>query len=157
MLTFKELRERLEPKDIKAILKQYDVEPHYENKSYIIYETCCHNPIGSGSNKLYYYINTHMFKCYTECDCMFDIFELIIKIEAYRGRKIGKSEAIKIAGFKLSSREMNEIANDSIANDLSRLIYINNAGAIYDSNDLQPLQSDFLDERYTFDTAGLQP
>lgn len=156
MLTFKELRERLEPTDIKNILLQYDVEPHYENKNYIIYETCCHNPIGSGSHKLYYYINTHMFKCYTECDCMFDIFELIVKIEGYKGRRIGKAEAIKIAGFKLSSSEIHEIANDSIANDLSRLIYMNNVGNGYDKNELQPLQSDFLDERYTFDPVALK-
>lgn len=156
MLTFKELRERLEPKDIKKILLQYGIEPHYENKNYIIYETCCHNVIGQGSNKLYYYINTHMFKCYTECETMFDIFELIIKIEGLLGHKIGKSEAIKIAGFELSSREMNEIANDSIANDLTRLIYINNIGNGGEEQELLPLQTGFLDERYVFDPVALK-
>ena len=128
MLTFKELRDRLEPSDIKKILQGYDIEPHYENKNCIVYETCCHNPIGEGSHKLYYYTNTHMFKCYTRCDCMFDIFDLIIRIEQFQGRKIGKAEAIRIAGFELSNAQMNEIANDSITGDLSRLIYLNNAG-----------------------------
>ena len=156
MLTFKELRERLEPADIKKILRQYGIEPHYENKNYIIYETCCHNPIGEGSHKLYYYTNTHMFKCYTECDSMFDIFELVTKIESLRGRKIGKAEAIKITGFELSLKEMNEIANDSIANDLTRLIYINNAGGVAEEKELLPLKTDFLDERYTFDPVALK-
>ena len=156
MLTFKELRERLEPSDIKKILRQYGIEPHYENKNYIIYETCCHNPIGHGSHKLYYYTNTHMFKCYTECESMFDIFELVTKIEALRGRKIGKAEAIKITGFELSLKEMNEIANDSIANDLTRLIYINNAGGNVEEKEMLPIQTDFLDDRYTFDPSALR-
>lgn len=156
MLTFKELREKLEPQDVKKILSQYGIEPHYENNNYIIYETCCHNPIGEGSNKLYYYTNTHMFKCYTECDCMFDIFELIIKIEQIRGRRIGKSEAISIAGFELSNREINDLANDSIVNDLSRLIYINNAGGQQEEKELLPIRTDFLDERYTFDPEGMR-
>lgn len=158
MLTFKELRDRLEPSDIKKILQGYDIEPHYENKNCIVYETCCHNPIGEGSHKLYYYTNTHMFKCYTRCDCMFDIFDLIIRIEQFQGRKIGKAEAIRIAGFELSNAQMNEIANDSITGDLSRLIYLNNAGGPeIEEQELVPLQSGFLDERYCFDLNGLQP
>ena len=156
MITFKELRERLEPKDIKDILKKYDIDPFYENNNYIIYETCCHNHIGEGSHKLYYYTNTHMFKCYTECDAIFDIFDLIIKIEGLRGNRIGKSDAIKIAGFELNTKEMNEIANDSITNDLTRLIYINNAGGSAEEKELLPLQTDFLDDRYTFDPIALK-
>lgn len=155
MLTFKELRDRLEPSDIIRILEQYNVHPYYQCKNYLIFETCCHNPIGTGSNKLYYYTNTHMFKCYTECDCMFDIFELIIKIENIQGRKIGKGEAIRIAGFDLSVREMNEVASDSLASDLTKLIYINNAGNS-EEKELPPINQSFLDERYTFDLQALK-
>lgn len=42
--------------------------------------TICHNRIGEGSHKLYYYENTRLFRCYTGCDATFDIFELITKI-----------------------------------------------------------------------------
>lgn len=42
--------------------------------------TICHNhPDEAPSRKLYYYENTHLFKCFTECSDTFDIFELIIK------------------------------------------------------------------------------
>ena len=51
---------------------------------------------------------------------------------------------------------MNEIANDSIANDLTRLIYINNAGGNVEEKEMLPIQTDFLDDRYTFDTAALR-
>lgn len=156
MLTFKELRDKLEPQDIKDILKKYNIEPHYENKNYIIYETCCHNPVGEGSHKLYYYTNTHMFKCYTKCDCMFDIFDLIIKIEQFQGRRIGKAQAINIAGFELNSAQMNEIAADSIVSDFSRLVYLNGTGNSSEEKTLTPLKSGFLDERFCFDIDALQ-
>ena len=51
---------------------------------------------------------------------------------------------------------MNEIANDSITNDLTRLIYINNVGGNTEEKELMPIQTDFLDDRYTFDPAALR-
>lgn len=45
-------------------------------------ETICHNhPNEAHGKKLYYYSNTNLFKCYTECDGAFDIFELLVKIK----------------------------------------------------------------------------
>lgn len=157
MLTFKELRNQLDVQDIENILGKYDIKPHYKHKNYVVYETCCHNKVGEGSPKLYYYPNTHLFKCYTQCGEMFDIFELIIKIEANTNdRRIGKSEAIKIAGFELSSQQTTEIANDSLTNDLARAIYLNNMGQQPESPELLPLETSFLDERYVFDLEALQ-
>ena len=46
----------------------------------IISRTICH---GGNSHKLYYYDNTKLFKCYTDCLDTFDIFELIRKINNY--------------------------------------------------------------------------
>lgn len=48
---------------------------------FFIAKTICHNPIGEGSRKLYYYNNTKLFKCFTDCNDTFDIFELICKIK----------------------------------------------------------------------------
>ena len=48
----------------------------------IISRTICHNPPGHGSFKLYYYDNTKLFKCFTQCNDTFDIFELTLKIKA---------------------------------------------------------------------------
>ena len=48
----------------------------------IISRTICHNHPGQGSHKLYYYDNTKLFKCYTECvEDSFDIFQLVLKIK----------------------------------------------------------------------------
>ena len=56
-------------------------EPQIINSSYIISRTICHNPPGQGSFKLYYYDNTKLFRCYTECNDAFDIFQLILKVK----------------------------------------------------------------------------
>ena len=49
---------------------------------YFISETICHNHPGNGSHKLYYYDNTKLFRCYTECEPpTFDIFQLVCKVK----------------------------------------------------------------------------
>lgn len=157
MKTFKELRDTLSADDIKALLHKYGVEPYYENNAYIIYPTVCHNPIGKGSNKLYYYKNTKMFKCYTECHSMFDIFELIIKIEEIKGNKIGKLKALEIAGFKISSSDADELANDSIVSEITHIMEINYTEPVDLNNlNLEPIDASFMDSRYTFDMNALQ-
>ena len=47
-------------------------------------KTICHNLLGEGSRKLYYYDNTKLFQCYTDCGESFDIFELIRKVKNTR-------------------------------------------------------------------------
>jgi len=54
----------------------------------IISRTICHNPPGQGSFKLYYYDNTKLFKCFTQCNDTFDIFELTLKIKRLAGEQI---------------------------------------------------------------------
>lgn len=55
---------------------------------YFISKTICHNPAGSGSMKLFYYDNTQLFKCYTDCgDSSFDIFDLVTKVKTQIGEK----------------------------------------------------------------------
>ncbi len=46
----------------------------------IVSKTICHNGKGHGSHKLYYYDNTKLFKCYTDCNDTFDIFDLVSKV-----------------------------------------------------------------------------
>ena len=68
MSSFQELREQLTEEDIIRILSEYGYEPVYnkESSKFIVFPTCCHNLEG-GSPKLYYYKNTHLFTCFTEC------------------------------------------------------------------------------------------
>ena len=52
------------------------------NSGYFTSQTICHNHPGDGSHKLYYYDNTKLFHCYTECEPpTFDIFELVRKVK----------------------------------------------------------------------------
>ena len=52
------------------------------HSGYFVSETICHNHAGDGSHKLYYYDNTKLFRCYTECEPpTFDIFQLVCKVK----------------------------------------------------------------------------
>jgi hypothetical protein len=96
-MTLAEIRQSLDGDRIKKILAKYDVTSVFEGTNYIIFPTCCHNVAG-GSSKLYYYKNSNLFKCFTECSSSFDIFELIIKIEKIRlQRDITLYVALRIA------------------------------------------------------------
>ena len=57
----------------------------------IISRTICHN---GESHKLYYYDNTKLFRCYTECSDTFDIFDLIIKNKKAEGLEYSLPQAI---------------------------------------------------------------
>ena len=52
-------------------MQGFGVDPVSENDSYIIFPTICHNHIDNDpSSKLYYYKNTKLFMCYTQCHGM---------------------------------------------------------------------------------------
>lgn len=54
--------------------------------NYFVSKTICHNPIGEGSMKLFYYNNTQLFKCFTQCaGDAFDIFDLVTKVKRIKG------------------------------------------------------------------------
>lgn len=76
------LVESLNEEKIKAILKPLGIVPSFENENEIIFPTYCHNLKG-GSDKLYFYKNSKLFHCYTECGTM-NIFGLLKKVFALR-------------------------------------------------------------------------
>ena len=75
-----EIKNSLSIEQVFDLVSELGGEP-IMNNGYFISETICHNHPGDGSHKLYYYDNTKLFRCYTECDSTFDIFELICKIK----------------------------------------------------------------------------
>ena len=101
------LREKLTPERISYILANEGVDCVRMTEGYSVYPTACHNAIG-GSEKLYYYHDSHMFKCFTECDECFDIYELLVKIYGLRGEEITFADAVRIAGQSLSDIEVKE-------------------------------------------------
>lgn len=69
-----EVVELLTPTDIIKLMEKLGIDRYEEKGGYIIFPTICHNIEASeASMKLYYYKNSHLFNCYTECDVM-DIF-----------------------------------------------------------------------------------
>jgi hypothetical protein len=102
-MDFKDMRDSLTPDQIKEILEKYGVNSVHENKMYIQFPTCCHN-IEGGSHKLYYYKDSNMFQCYTECHSLFDIFTLVQKMEELRDRECSLPQAIRIVGLDPNDR-----------------------------------------------------
>ena len=73
-----EVKEQLELEDVYALLEYFDAEPEMFD-DYIVARTVCH---GGDSKKLYYYENTQLLHCFTQCQpSTFDIFELVQKIK----------------------------------------------------------------------------
>ena len=127
-INFKELREKITPEQIKDILqKNYGVSPASENDKSIIFPTVCHN-ISGGSNKLYYYKDTKLFKCYTHCEGTFDIFNLIQKIEKLRNKEISIFDAIKKCNLQIDflNKEDDVINYDNDINFLYNLLKTKN-------------------------------
>ena len=61
---------------IEEVLNEFDAEPELRGEI-IVSKTVCHC---GQSHKLYYYPNTSLFRCYTDCGESFDIFELTRKV-----------------------------------------------------------------------------
>lgn len=76
-----ELRKQLEVENIYDLLIELGGEPEYTTFG-LTSQTICHNMPGDGSRKLYYYENSGLFKCFTDCDEAFDPFELVIRAMA---------------------------------------------------------------------------
>ena len=76
--------------------------------NFIIARTVCHD---GESHKLFYYDNTKLFRCYTECSTTFDIYELIIKIKKNNNEDFSLFQAIQ---YIISFFNLNVSANDVI-------------------------------------------
>ena len=77
-----ELKSNLTIEQVFELVAEFGGEPRMQG-NFFIARTICHNPAGEGSHKLYYYDNTKLFRCYTDCGTTFDIYELICKIKNY--------------------------------------------------------------------------
>ncbi len=76
------IKEALTIEQIEQFLAEHGGDP-IKRIGCLVSRTICHNPANSdASHKLYYYENTRLFKCYTECSetTGFDIFDLTRKI-----------------------------------------------------------------------------
>lgn len=78
------LKEGLAIEQVFELVAELGGEPQMKG-DFFVSKTICHNPTGFGSYKLYYYENTKLFKCYTDCSATFDIYELVQKVKNVNG------------------------------------------------------------------------
>ena len=75
-MDYKSIVDNLNPEKVKQLL--YDLGAEYVDdtkENCLITNTICHNTKG-GSMKLYFYFDTHIFYCYTNCESM-SIFKFL--------------------------------------------------------------------------------
>lgn len=73
------LKQQLSENDILNLLSELGAEP-YQKGNQIIARTVCHNGSYSGSHKLYYYIESFSFQCFTHCSTM-DVYALVQQVK----------------------------------------------------------------------------
>lgn len=101
-----EIKDRLTTDMVFDIVYEFGGEPVLTSFGFIA-ATICHNEVGQGSHKLYYYENTKLFRCYTGCDSTFDIFELLQKI-----KKWGLYDSVKWVAERYGWLPSNEQESD---------------------------------------------
>lgn len=101
---------------------------------YFTARTICH---GGDSHKLYYYNNTHLFRCYTYCSPeIFDIFELVRKVNSRQNQEWTLPHAVRyVASYFGVSAESFDF--DSIQEKLQDWQILSNYDRISSSNDNQ--------------------
>ena len=102
-----ELKNSLSIDQVEDLLTELGGEPR-RYKDALVARTICH---GGDSHKLYYYPNTHLFKCYTACDDTFDIFELIIKLKALQHENWSLYNAMSFVADFFSINFENDFSN----------------------------------------------
>lgn len=84
MINYEEICENLKDEDVFHLLEQLGAQP-IDKEGYILCKTICHNEDAEeASRKLYYYKDSHLFYCYTECGAQ-NIFKFLKNYYETRG------------------------------------------------------------------------
>lgn len=94
-----QVRNLLTTEQIIELLEEWGGLPEVR-KDAIVCRTICHNEPHEGSHKLYYYNNTKLFQCYTNCGS-FDIFELTQKVfKIQKNQDIDLNDAVRYISIR---------------------------------------------------------
>ena len=81
-----EIKQTLTIEQVYDFLSELGGEPEVQqNHETIVSKTICH---GGSKRRLYYYDNTKLFRCFTDCADSFDIFELTKKVKSLMSPKL---------------------------------------------------------------------
>lgn len=108
-INVKKLKRELSTEQIIQIVKSIGGELYSQNNKELIFYSCCHHIDASAHKpKLYYYIDTMSFFCYS-CSSAFDIISLVDTRWKMEGKDFGFVDILKyigsIAGIDLGSVE----------------------------------------------------
>ena len=122
-----EIKNNLDVLQVKELVAELGGDPQLYG-SLLKCRTICH---GGDSHKLYYYDNSHLFHCFTECGESFDIFELVRKVKAREcGGEYQLPQAIDYVARYFGFNPINSFDGTQTRNE--DLIYIENFDRIKD-------------------------
>lgn len=159
MLNAQEIKNKLTDNHIIQILERLNATIYQNSDKYIISNTICHH---GNSNKLYYYKETNMFHCFTDCGDSFDIIELVCRNKGYKFQEAINWICIM---FDFDTNEYGFEKNNTLINDWSfiyslplkkKKIQTKEKRDFYDKNILNIFQSmyckEWIDEGITIDS-----
>lgn len=170
MLDKDKIKESLTVEDITKILDELGSElnhsePNRDSKGNPIYQTVCHNSY-KGSKKLYYYNESKMFHCYTNCGNM-DIYEVVINAKKQQGYDFSFYDSVKYVA-EITGRTYhaeNDIKSSNKIDDwewINRISYkkptLDKELDTYNEHVLEiflPYQNNWIDEGITKEIAEL--
>ena len=128
-----EVKTQLSLENVFTLLSEWGGEPIYTNFG-LISATICHNPLGEGKHKLYYYSDSHLFNCFSNCGS-YDIFELAIKVaKIQKNQVLDLNEAVRMIAARFGIAGSSARPQDS---DLDDWKYLANYDRIQDIS-IQP-------------------
>lgn len=142
-----EIRNSLTVENVFELLQEFGGDPEYTDFG-IISATICHNPVGTGSRKLYYYQNTKLFQCFSSCGS-YDIFELVIKVfEIQKSQTYDLNQAVRWIAAKYG---INGRQEETVEDSMEDWLYLANYNRI---QELEP--STAIVQLKEYDTAILK-
>lgn len=141
------IKEELTIEQVMDLVAELGGEPRLQQGGeYFTAKTICH---GGNSHKLYYYNNTHLFRCYTECSPeIFDIYELVRKVNARQNSEWTLPHAINYVAsyFGLAILESDFENEQNILQDWQILNKYNKISS-QENKERQRVEMKFYDEK----------
>ena len=121
-INLQELRESLSEQHITDIVTKLGADRYEDKGNTLIFPTICHNPLDQdASMKLYYYKESHMFHCYTECSENFDIFDLIKRVKEVNRENYNFYETVCAIADLVSYNIFSETTQDKYISNIETL------------------------------------
>lgn len=110
------IKESLTIDDIKLILHDLgSAEPKKDLQGNLQFTTVCHH---GDSHKLYYYEESQMFHCYSECSANMDIFDVTVRAKKQQGKELTFYQSVQyvvnLTGKQYTGDSIIESNNDKI-------------------------------------------